>query len=464
MTGATGDPFLSRRDAILWDLDRDPRFRAGVASLLVLDAEPDWDRFGAKMERITRRQPRLRQRLVETPVPLTPPRWLVDGAFDLDHHVRRVAVGPPGGMRAVLDLAAEEVTTPFDPARPQWRYTLCTGLEDGRAALIQVAHHAIADGLGGVALADEFFDTDRTGTTPGPLPPPPEPEAADPLTLTGDALVHVARRGLGAARALPVGMGRLAGRVAQDPLGSAQAAMAFGRSAARLMKPVTETASPVMTGRSGRRRFDVLEVGFDALHDAAGRVGATVNDAFLTAISTGLGRYHELHEHPVDALRVTMPISTRAPDDPRASNRNDAARFELPVAGDDVAGRMRQIHEQSAALRREPALAAPGMVAGVLGALPRAVMVPVMGGFLFHMDLLASNVPGPPDAPYLCGARVDHWYFLGPTEGSALAVVLLSHAGRCCIGLTTDAAAVDDPDRLTECLADGFGAVLAVAD
>ena len=464
MGDGDGERFMSRRDAILWDLDRDPRFRAGVASLLVLDREPDHDRFLEKMERISRLQPRLRQRVVESPVPFTPPRWLVDGDFDLARHLRRVPVEAPGDLREVLDVAASETATPFDPDRPQWRYTLCTGLSGGRAALLQVAHHAIADGLGGVELAAEFFDADRTGATSGPLPPAPEAEDLGPLSLTRDALEQVGRQSLAVVGGLTAAAGGVLARIGRDPVGSGRSGLAYVGSALRLMRPVNETASPVMRGRSEDRRFDVLEVDFDALHHAARTAGATVNDAFLTAISTGLGRYHEAHDAPVDRLRVTMPISTRRASDPSASNRNDAARFELPVGADDVAGRLARVHAVSSAMRREPALTAPGVVAGVVGLLPAQVMVPVMGSFMFHMDLLASNVPGFPEAPYLCGARVERWYLLGPTEGSALAVTLLSHAGRGCVGVTTDVAAVEDPDRLVACLREGFASVLALAD
>jgi WS/DGAT/MGAT family acyltransferase len=323
-----------------------------------------------------------------------------------------------------------------------------------------VAHHAIADGLGGVELAAEFFDSDRAASVSGPLPPAPEAEHLDEISLNRDALAHVGRRGLAMARGLAAAGGGALARIGRDPVGAGRSGLAYLGSALRLMSPVTATASPVMTGRGEDRRYDVIDLDFEALHRAARAAGATVNDAFLAAISTGLSRYHEAHGAPVDRLRVTMPISTRGALDPSASNRNDAARFALPVGGDDVADRLARIHAVSSAMRREPALAAPGVVAGIVGLLPAWGRVPVMGSFMSHMDLLASNVPGYPEAPYLCGARVDRWFLLGPTEGSALAVTLLSHAGRADVGVTTDTAAVEDPDQLVACLRDGFAAVL----
>jgi hypothetical protein len=52
----------------------------------------------------------------------------------------------------------------------------------------------------------------------------------------------------------------------------------------------------------------------------------------------------------------------------------------------------------------------------------------------------------------------------GPTEGSAVGVALISLAGQCCIGVTSDTAAVADPDLLIDCLREGFDEVMALGD
>jgi diacylglycerol O-acyltransferase len=82
---------------------------------------------------------------------------------------------------------------------------------------------------------------------------------------------------------------------------------------------------------------------------------------------------------------------------------------------------------------------------------------------LKHVDLVSTNVPGFRQPVYLAGARVDRLYALAPLMGAAVNVALVSHGERCCIGITSDAAGVHDPDHLAECLAHGIDEILDLA-
>ena len=82
---------------------------------------------------------------------------------------------------------------------------------------------------------------------------------------------------------------------------------------------------------------------------------------------------------------------------------------------------------------------------------------------LFRSDFLASNVPGVPAPMWLEGSRIVRFYPFGPTAGAALNVTLMSYNGVCCIGVNADAAAIPDPDVLTDCLRAGFAEVCAAA-
>ena len=161
-------------------------------------------------------------------------------------------------------------------------------------------------------------------------------------------------------------------------------------------------------------------------------------------------------------LRITTMISIRRPDDPEGGNRVNGVRYEIPIGVGDVERRLDEIREIGWAVREEPAVDLGRYVAIALGQLPAAVMVPVYGSMLSNMDALATNVPGLPATAYVSGARVDGWYVFGPTEGSAVGVALISHAGQCCIGITSDTAAITEPDVLVECLREGFEEVLAL--
>src|SRR5204863_480744 len=89
-------------------------------SVTFLDRAPDLDRFRRRMTEAVIGIPRLRQRVVNAPAGLGPPSWADDPDFDLDFHVRHVALPPPATERQLLDLAALLHEDAFDPARSLW--------------------------------------------------------------------------------------------------------------------------------------------------------------------------------------------------------------------------------------------------------------------------------------------------------------------------------------------------------
>jgi WS/DGAT/MGAT family acyltransferase len=452
---------MSGIDALLWHMERDPRLRGTAVTLLVLDTSPDWGRLVERMERTSRVTPHFRDRVVEAPLGLAPPRWVTDADFDLSYHLRRAAVPPPGDLRTALDLAQAWSMSALDKERPLWEYTLLEGLADGRSALVQKVHHAMSDGVGGMEMALAFFDLEREPTDAGSMPPLPPVETAGRLDVTGDAVRRAAGRVAGGARRLPASSARWAARAARDPTTTVTDAARLAASTARLLAPITDRLSPVMTARSVNRHFDTIEVGLTALKAAAAQAGGTVNDGFLAGLCCGLSRYHRRHGSPVERLRVTVPLDIRRAGDDEGGNHITTLRYEVPAEATDVHELIGEIHRSTAAMLAEPGIESTDAIAEVLSRFPPGVISTVFGGMLCNVDFLASNVPGFPEAPYLAGARADRWYAFGPTEGAALNATLLSHGGTCCVGLNTDRAAVPDPDALTACLREGFDEVLA---
>ena len=104
------------------------------------------------LDRASRVVIRMRQKVVVPPLPTTPPRWVVDPDFDLDYHLRRVALPAPGTLRQLLDLAELTLQSPLDTSRALWEAVYVEGLEGNRSALLTKLSHAITDGLGGIAL------------------------------------------------------------------------------------------------------------------------------------------------------------------------------------------------------------------------------------------------------------------------------------------------------------------------
>jgi diacylglycerol O-acyltransferase len=242
-------------------------------------------------------------------------------------------------------------------------------------------------------------------------------------------------------------------------LRSTSDALATAASVGRFVRPVSDTLSPVMTGRSLDRHLDMIGVDLHDLKRAARSAGGTLNDAFVAAVTGGLRRYHERHASEAAELMVTMPVSIRTENDAAAGNRITLVRFKVPVGVADPVERVRLTGRQCRTARDERAVRLTNAIAGTLNLLPSAVL----GSMLKHVDFVASNVPGVSMPIYLGGAAVSGYYAFGPTTGSAMNITLLSYNGTCCIGFTIDTAAVPDWDVLMECFREGFEEVLEIA-
>lgn len=452
-------PHMAPPDLFAWNMEEDPLLRSTIVAVATLDRRPDWDRLVAMIDRGTRVEPSFRCRAVVPPLRLGPPRWVVDPDFDLSWHLRRTRLPSPGSLEQLLDLARTAGMQAFDRDRPLWQFTLVEGLEGDRAALVMKIHHSLTDGIGGMQIANEIVDFERAGT-PRPDPPAaPEPGPVDALSALFDAVgfqVGQMRDLVGTAAGAVV---PTACRAVRDPLGLARQALGTAVSAARFVRPITRTMSPVMTERHLGWRYGVLEVPFGDLHRAAGSAAATLNDAFLAGVLIGLRSYHERHGAAVTELRVTMPVSLRADDDPAGGNKVTLVRFPLPLDVFEPAGLMAAVDERVRAWRHEPAVELSRWIAAVLNLLPS----PVIGGMLKHVDFLASNVPGSPVPLFVAGARVERYYAFGPTIGAAVNVTLMSYDRTCCVGVNVDTGAVPDLDVLLECLREGFAEVVATA-
>lgn len=445
-------------DAFTWHMERDPSLRSTVVALVWLDRAPDWAVLRDRIDRMSRVVPGMRQIVVETAVPLSTPRLVVDQHFDLDWHLRRVEVAPPGDRDAVLELARRAAMDAFDKDRPLWEFTVVEGMGDGGAAFLIKIHHSLSDGVGGMRLLTVMFDLQRDPSDPGEMPALPDGRPPGRGALATDAVRSMlsgtgglVRRGVG--QALPA-----LWSTARDPIGAARGSVAMARSVYRTAGPMLETRSPVMRERAMTRRLAMLEVPLDDLRSAAATVGGTVNDAYLAALAGGLREYHHRHGAPVENLRVTMPINLRAEGDDDWGNRITLQRLTIPVDEADPAERMRGIRAVTQAVRDDPALGATDLIAGALNLLPPAYV----GGVLKHIDFLASNVPGSPIPIYLAGGEVTGFFAFGPTIGSAMNATLMSYRRRCDIGVNVDTAAVPDSDVLLSCLQEGLDRVCAL--
>jgi diacylglycerol O-acyltransferase len=457
---------MSGTDTLLWTIGRDPVLRTTIIAVLVLDQAPQWEDVQKRVRALTHLLPRFRSRA--QPVSSFGwgrPTWVEDSGFDLDIHLRRMVAPSPATFRTVLDLAQAMGTTAFDPELPLWEAVVIEGIEGGQAALVVKLHHAVVDGVGGIAVILHLLDRFRT----------PRPETGtvnDGSIANGYSASEGEAEVRGLASTLFARMGRVlptsrraveaALGVVMNPAAQLKQTQATVQSVARLLAPARRPLSPLMTGRKLRRRFEVLDLSFDLLHDTAIATGGTLNDVFLTGVLGGLQRYHHEHGVNVDHLRLLMPLNVRNASDAVGGNHFVPARFTLPAVA-DPAERLRLVHDIAGLWKHAPGLGLSNVLADVLDLLPASLTTALWGSMLKGDDFVVTNVPGPPFETYLGGAHVVSMYGFAPTSGAALNVSLLTPAGRACVGINIDTAAIPDGPVLTRCLQEGFDEVCGLA-
>src|SRR5688572_23334494 len=143
---------MSDAEAMMWNIEHDPRLSSNIGSIIVCDQPLDFDGMRRRVASAVVDIPRMRDRVAPVLGRLSPPVWIPDPEFDLDFHVRRLSLPEPGLDVDLYDLCTRMLQEPFDRTRPLWTFVVIDGLEGGRGALFTKMHHTITDGEGAVRL------------------------------------------------------------------------------------------------------------------------------------------------------------------------------------------------------------------------------------------------------------------------------------------------------------------------
>jgi WS/DGAT/MGAT family acyltransferase len=437
MSRITYDETMSSSDALIWHIEQDPQLRSTVMSVWFLERPPSPERMHETVGRMVTQLPRLRQRVVDD---RPRPSWVAAERFDVADHYRYEDLGGTAERGDVLDRAQQWVREPFDRSRPLWQLGIFSGLADGRGALVLKLHHAIADGVGLMLMLAALAD----------LEPNPRHRLALADVVTPPAPVVTPRRRLSA--------------IMCHPLASARIALRSAVSILKLVMPTRKPLSPLMTGRSSELCLDVASMPFDTLRCAGKQAGGSLNDAFIGLVLDTVDRYHQRYGSECDQIRIHMPINIRdAATADRAGNQFVPARIVMNVGDNDAECRLRRVSKHLAAVRQEPALRWVNSVSAAIQRLGVPISRRIIGGMMKGVDVLASNVAGPPCPLYLAGEHVQEFYAFGPPAGAALNITLFSYDSTVHLGVTTVGAAIDSRRQFMSCLDEAITEMAIVA-
>ena len=85
-----------------------------------------------KLASRTRSVPLFRRRLAHVPLGLDLPYWIEDPDFDIEFHVRELALPAPGNDRQVATQMARLHSRPLDHSRALWEVYLVHGVHGDR--------------------------------------------------------------------------------------------------------------------------------------------------------------------------------------------------------------------------------------------------------------------------------------------------------------------------------------------
>jgi len=433
-----------------------------VCSVLELDTATmpggyTFDRLRDALSLRIKAMPEFREKLANSPLNLDHPVWVDDEDFDVDRHLHRIGLPPPGGRAELSEICGHIASLPLDRRRPLWEMWVIEGVAGtdchrvgepgGRLAVMTKVHHAGVDGVTGASLMEKLCSTE---------PDAPAPDAAD--GVGGATGWRIAAGGLLRFAARPL---RLAG-VVPETVSSMVTTLRKAREGQTMARPFAAPRTAFNASISGRRNIAYAELDLDDVKAVKNHFGVKVNDVVMALVSGALRQYlGERAGLPDSSLVAMVPVSVHGKSDRPGRNQISGMFANLQTHLGDPAERLKAIAEANAVAKQHSSalgatllqdwsqFAAPGIFGIAMRLYARTKLtetVPV------H-NLVVSNVAGPQLPLYFLGCDVKAMYPLGPIfHGSGLNITVMSLRGSLDVGL------ISCPDLLPDLweLADEF--------
>ena len=437
-----------------------------VSAIQIFEAGPLREEGGIDVEAIRRAYesvihlvPRYRQKLAWIPIE-NRPVWIDDPHFQIDYHIRHVALPHPGGLDELKRVASRVMAHALDRNRPLWELWVIEGLSGDRFATVAKTHHCMIDGASGVELAQRLLSPTPTREIADPPPFYPRP------TPSGRELLRdeIARRIMMPLRALH---GLQAFRAEVDDVRSELGVRlkALGDLASLAWSGVSET--PINGPLSPHRRFDWHDMSLDEVKAVRRKLGCTVNDVVLGTVTEAVRRFLLSRGVPPAHIRfrAATPVSVRGESERQAmGNRVSSWMVDLPIAEPDRLRQIEILHRETQHLKDTRQALGVDMLMAAAEVAPMGLMAFGAQMASGPVNTIVTNVPGPQFPLYMLGARMLAMIPQVPLiEGIGLGIALMSYDGRIFWGFTGDYEMLPDLDEFARTIADSFAELARLA-
>lgn len=426
---------------------------------LCLELAPDSDgrhltlsRLRSVIEENMHRAPSLRRRVRHVPLELDDPWWIEDPHFDLDYHVRHLAVPGASDPDALEQLLARLHERPLDRNRPLWELYLIEN-PDGASILFVKVHIVLIEELGPLGplspvVAGPGLGVD--GVRNGAWRPDMVPTDSDLLIKaawsTVRSPIRSGRHLLQAYRRIPV-----IGEVSRLILAASNSST-HPVERARNDRPVPRVAFNRTVG--AHRRVARVTLSVDRLREIRRQQDVRFHDVLLTVISGALRHWLVLNDElPSEPLVALTPLLVDAESDelgaalvPLATHRHDALRRL-----DDISASMSELTLELEPQSAQSISNRAGAPSALAGAASRLLITTGAGlRMMPPFNVYVVNIPGRDEGP-IAGHDIVREHAMCPiTDGCGLSISAISHDHRVDVTLVADRDLITDLEVLAE--------------
>jgi diacylglycerol O-acyltransferase len=443
---------------------RNQPMHVGGVNLFTIPEGVDESEFISSLLDIVRYEGELRhpfkQRLKMSPLGQYGPIWWVDDEeFDIDYHIRHSALPKPGTYKDMFQLVSRLHSTLLDRTRPLWEFHIIEGLENRQFATYTKFHHCSIDGVGSMQLMNSMVSTDPKHTS---QISPFSKEASDAYRAKVKAKrkinptkqeINVVSKVLKEQFNSSVNVSKALTRFASAWLGN---------STNKFTVPWSKVPkTDFNTSITGSRRFVAQSWPIERVKNVAKAMDGTLNDTVLAMCSGALRKHLETTKDlPKISLTAMTPVSLRSEDDLDSANSIGFITASLATNIKDPGKRFRAIKKSmdkgkahlSVMNKREVEIYT------MVTQIPLLVtnLLNVASKFPAYSTII-SNVPGPREAMYWNGAKLDGMYPASiPFEGIAMNITLVSNNGNLDFGITACRRSVPHVQRLIDYIEDSL--------
>ncbi|MBR9912983.1 MAG: wax ester/triacylglycerol synthase family O-acyltransferase [Gammaproteobacteria bacterium] len=412
-------------------------------------------------------------RLVEVPFGVDKPYWVVDENFDVEFHLRHIALPKPGDWRQLCILIARLHARPLDMKRPLWECYIIEGLDQieglpkGAFAVYTKMHHAMVDGSGSESFMAALHDLE-----PNPKKRSKEVVVADadkPLLAKPPGSLKMLRKAtfnnLKSIYTLPAGTLKTTASMAKTLFSMATKKLPAAPGAT----PKTRFNRPV----GPHRVFEACLFELADFKNISKTTETTINDVAVCVVAGAIRKYLELHDElPEETLACMMPMDVSARGNSKENNQIGATVCLIHTDIESHLERLYAINNSTREAKQfvDTPLAEMARIPGILNPwLAKPIAHLYADRQLTQRMPMGScgaitNVKGPRMPLYSAGAKLVNYYCAGLlTPGTGMFQAVFSMNENITISVLADRDIMPDPEVYKQCMKESLAELKAEA-